>query len=154
MRIVIGADHAGFELKASVVKQLEAYGHTSIDVGTHNNDPVDYPDLAREVAEAILEGKADLGVLICGSGIGGCIAANKFPGIRAGVCHDTYSARQGREHDDVNVLCLGARVVGSALVEEIVKTWLQARFSELPRHKQRLEKIAEIEKQFTPQTGG
>ncbi|MBI4442869.1 MAG: ribose 5-phosphate isomerase B [Acidobacteria bacterium] len=149
MRIVIGADHAGFDLKKPIVEQIRAAGHTAIDVGTHNHDPVDYPDLARAVCEAILRGKADLGIVICGSGVGAAVAANKFPGIRAAVSHDTYSARQGREHDDVNVLCLGARVIGPALAEEIIKTWLQAAFTGLPRHKRRLDKIVEIEKEFS-----
>ena len=149
MRIVIGADHAGFDLKKPIVEQIRAAGHTAIDVGTHNHDPVDYPDLARAVCEAILQGTADLGIVICGSGVGAAVAANKFPGIRAAVSHDTYSARQGREHDDVNVLCLGARVIGPSLAEEIIKTWLQATFSGLPRHKRRLDKIAEIEKEFS-----
>src|SRR3990172_489482 len=129
MRIVIGADHAGFDLKKPIVEQIRAAGHTAIDVGTHNHDPVDYPDLARAVCEAILHGEADLGIVICGSGVGASVAANKFPGIRAAVSHDTYSARQGREHDDVNVLCLGARVIGPALAEEIIKTWLPAPFT-------------------------
>lgn len=147
MRIAVGADHAGFELKGPIIEQLKTAGHTPFDVGTHNDDPVDYPDLAREVAEAILHGKADLGIMICGSGVGGAIAANKFPGIRAGLCHDTFSAHQGREDDDINVLCLGARVIGRALAQEIVKTFLGASFSGLPRHRRRLEKIAQIEKE-------
>jgi ribose 5-phosphate isomerase B len=147
MRIVIGSDHAGYDLKKPIVEQLESLGHTHLDVGTHNHDPVDYPDLAREVAEAILQGKADLGIMLCGSGIGGCIAVNKFPGIRAGLCHDTYSAHQGREDDDVNVLCLGARVVGRSLALDIVKTFLDASFSGLPRHRQRVEKVLEIERE-------
>lgn len=150
MRVVIGADHAGFELKGPIVEQLKSLGHVPLDVGTHNHDPVDYPDLAREVATAISQGKADLGIMICGSGVGATVAANKFPGIRAGLCHDTYSARQGREDDDINVLCLGARVIGRSLAQEIVKTWLGASFSGLPRHRRRLEKIAEIEKEHTP----
>ena len=154
MRIVIGADHAGFELKAPIVAQLEALGHSHLDVGTHNHDPVDFPDLAREVAEAILQGKADLGIMLCGSGIGGSIAANKFPGIRAGLCHDTYSAHQCREHNDVNVLCLGARVIGKSLAQDIVDIWLKARFDGLPSHRQRLEKVAEIEKQWSPAPAG
>ena len=149
MRIAVGADHAGFELKGPIVEQLKAAGHTPLDVGTHNDDPVDYPDLAREVADAILQGKADLGIMLCGSGVGGAIAANKFPGIRAGLCHDTFSAHQGREDDDVNVLCLGARVIGRALAQEIVKTFLAASFSGLPRHRRRVEKIAAIEKEFS-----
>ena len=154
MRIVIGADHAGFELKAPIVAQLEALGYAHLDVGTHNHDPVDFPDLAREVAEAILQGKADLGIMLCGSGIGGSIAANKFPGIRAGLCHDTYSAHQCREHNDVNVLCLGARVIGKSLAQDIVDIWLKARFDGLPSHRQRLEKVAEIEKQWSPAAAG
>ena len=149
MRIAVGADHAGFELKGPIVEQIKAAGHTPLDVGTHNDDPVDYPDLAREVADAILQGKADLGIMLCGSGVGGAIAANKFPGIRAGLCHDTFSAHQGREDDDVNVLCLGARVIGRALAQEIVKTFLVASFSGLPRHRRRVEKIAAIEKEFS-----
>ncbi|HWP85350.1 MAG TPA: ribose 5-phosphate isomerase B [Terriglobia bacterium] len=148
MKVVIGADHAGFDLKAPIVAELEALGHAHIDVGTHNHDPVDFPDLAREIAEAILQGKAEVGILLCGSGVGGSIAANKFPGIRAALCHDTYTAHQSREHNDVNVLCLGARVIGKSLALEIVKTWLAARFDGLPSHCQRLEKIAEIEKQY------
>lgn len=147
MRIAVGADHAGFELKGPIVEQLKAAGHSALDVGAHNDDPVDYPDLAREVAETILHGKADLGIMICGSGVGGAIAANKFPGIRAGLCHDTFSAHQGREDDDINVLCLGARVIGRALAQEIVKTFLGASFSGLPRHRRRLEKIAAIERE-------
>ena len=147
MRVVVGADHAGFELKGPILEQLKATGHTALDVGTDNDDPVDYPDLAREVAETILAGKADLGIMVCGSGVGASIVANKFPGIRAALCHDTYSARQGREDDDVNVLCLGGRVVGRALAQEIVKTWLTASFSGLPRHRRRLDKLAAIERE-------
>ncbi|MBI3933147.1 MAG: ribose 5-phosphate isomerase B [Acidobacteria bacterium] len=154
MRIVIGADHAGYDLKAPIMAQLDALGHIHLDVGTHNHDPVDYPDLAREVAEAILQGKADVGIMLCGSGIGGAIAANKFPGIRAGLCHDTYSAHQCREHNDVNVLCLGARVIGKSLALDIVKTWLEASFDGLSNHRQRLEKVAEIERQFCSAPAG
>jgi ribose 5-phosphate isomerase B len=149
MRVVIGTDHAGFELKAPIVAQVEALGHSTVDVGTHSAEAVDYPDYARGVAEAILVGKADVGILLCGSGVGGCIAANKFPGIRAGLCHDTFSAHQGVEDDAVNVLCLGARVVGRALAAEIVKTFLNAKFSGLERHQRRVNKIAEIEKQYS-----
>jgi len=149
MRVVIGADHAGFDLKAPIIAQLERLGHTPLDVGTHNNDPVDYPDLARAVAESILAGKADVGIMLCGSGVGGCVAANKFPGIRAGLCHDTFSAHQGVEDDAVNVLCLGSRIIGLALAAEIVKTFMNAKFSGLERHRRRVDKIAEIEKQFS-----
>ena len=151
MHVAISADHAGYELKGPIIEHLKGTGHTPIDLGTHNHDPVDYPDLAREVAEAVLQGKADVGIVICGSGVGACVAANKFPGIRAGTCHDTYSARQGREDDDINVLCLGARVVGRALAQEIVKAFVQSSFSGQPRHRRRLEKVAAIEKEFSPQ---
>lgn len=147
MRVAIGADHAGFELKGSIAEELRMTGHIPVDVGTHNHDPVDYPDLARKVAEAILDGEADLGIMICGSGVGASVVANKFPGIRAATCHDTYSAHQSREHDDINVLCLGARVIGKSLAQDIVKTWVAATFSGLPRYRQRLEKIAEIERE-------
>jgi ribose 5-phosphate isomerase B len=148
MRVVIGSDHAGFELKAPIIAQLEALGHSPLDVGTYSTTAVDYPDIARAVAGAIIDGKADIGILLCGSGVGGCVAVNKFPGIRGGLCHDTYSAHQGVEDDDVNVLCLGGRIVGRALAAEIVKTFLAARFSGLERHRRRIEKINEIERQF------
>ena len=151
MRVVIGTDHAGFELKAPIVEQVKALGHTPLDVGTFNTDAVDYPDYSRAVAEAILDGRADVGIVLCGSGVGGAIAANKFPGIRAGLCHDTFSAHQGVEDDAVNVLCLGARVVGRALACEIVKTFLNAKFSGLERHCRRVEKINAIERQFAPE---
>lgn len=153
MRVAVGADHAGYELKTAIVEELRRNGFTAVDVGTHNHDPVDYPDLARKVAEAILNGEADLGIMVCGSGVGASVAANKFPGIRAATCHDTYSAHQGREHDDINVLCLGSRVIGSSLAQEIVKTWLAATFSGLPRHRIRLEKIAQIERENCPGPG-
>ncbi|MBI4459746.1 MAG: ribose 5-phosphate isomerase B, partial [Acidobacteria bacterium] len=120
MRVAVGADHAGFELKKAILKELRKDGYAPLDVGTHNHDPVDYPDLARKVAEAILNRQADLGIMVCGSGVGASVAANKFPGIRAATCHDTYSAHQGREHDDINVLCLGSRVIGTSLAQEIV----------------------------------
>ena len=150
MRIAIGADHAGFELKGTIVEYLKASGHMPLDLGTGSTDPVDYPDVARKVAEAMQQGKADLGILICGSGVGTSVAANKFTGIRAGLCHDTFSAHQGREDDDVNVLCLGARVIGKSLALEIVKTWLGAAFSGLERHQRRLEKVIAIEKENCP----
>jgi ribose 5-phosphate isomerase B len=143
MRVVIGTDHAGFELKAPILAQLKDLGHAAVDVGTHGADAVDYPDYARSVAETILEGRADVGILLCGSGVGGCIAANKFPGIRDGLCHDTFSAHQGVEDDGVNVLCLGARVVGKALAAEIVNTFLNAKFPGLERHQRRVNKIAD-----------
>lgn len=147
MRIAIGADHAGFDLKNSVVEYVRATGHDIHDLGTYNSEPVDYPDLARKVCEAMQHGKADLGILICGSGVGASVAANKFLGIRAAICHDTYTAHQGREHDDVNVLCMGSRVIGEALALDIVKTWLAASFSNGERHQRRLDKVLEIERE-------
>ena len=139
MKIAIGADHAGFLLKGSLVEFLKSEGHVVLDLGTHSSEPVDYPDFAKTVGEAVLQGKAERGILVCGSGVGACVAANKLPGIRAGLCHDSYSARQGVAHDDVNVLCLGARVIGPELA-------LATRFSQGERHKRRLAKIAELEK--------
>jgi len=146
MRIAVGADHAGFPLKEQLVGFLQSAGHAVLDLGTHSCDPVDYPDFAKAVAETLVEGKAERGLLVCGSGVGACVAANKLPGIRAALCHETYSARQGVEHDDVNVLCLGARVIGSELALEVLRVWLAARFSEEERHKRRLAKIAALEK--------
>ena len=147
MRIAIGADHGGFELKAPIIELLKTAGHIPLDMGTHSPDPVDYPDITRSVAEAIQQGKADLGILLCGSGVGASVAANKFVGIRAGLCHDAFSAHQGREDDDVNVLCLGCRVIGSSLALDLVQIWLKARFSGLERHRRRLDKVAAIEKE-------
>jgi len=148
MLIAIAADHAGFRLKALVVEYLKGLGYDMADLGTQSEAPVDYPDYARAVAEEILSRKADRGILICGSGVGACAAANKFPGIRAAICHDTYSAHQGVEHDNLNILCLGARVVGPELAKEIVRVWLSAAFSGAERHCRRLAKIDEIEKEW------
>jgi ribose 5-phosphate isomerase B len=147
MRIAIGADHAGFELKNSVVEFVRGTGNTVHDLGTYNSEPVDYPDLARKVCEAMQQGKADLGILVCGSGVGASVAANKFFGIRAAICHDTYTAHQGREHDDVNVLCMGSRVIGEALALDIVRIWLAASFSHEERHQRRLDKVLDIERE-------
>ena len=146
MRVAIGADHAGFELKGLIIDHLAQAGHEIFDVGTHSEEPVDYPDYARAVAEAILSGNADRGVLVCGSGVGACVAANKLAGIRAGLCHDTYSAHQGVEHDDMNVLCLGARVIGPELALELVSAFLAARFSGEERHRRRVAKIEALER--------
>jgi ribose 5-phosphate isomerase B len=148
MIVTIGADHGGFSLKQSVIGLLTELGHTVLDVGAYSDEPSDYPDFAQAVAEGIIRKKARRGILICGSGVGACIAANKFPGIRASVCHDTFSARQGVEDDDMNVLCLGARVIGPKLAEEIVKTFLSAGFSGAARHRRRLQKVKAIEKAF------
>jgi ribose 5-phosphate isomerase B len=147
MVIAIAADHAGYRLKVLMVEFLKGIGHEMVDLGTQSEEPVDYPDYARAVAQEILSRRAERGILICGSGVGACAAANKFPGIRAAICHDTFSAHQGVEDDDLNVLCLGARVVGPELAKEIVRIWLTAVFSGAARHRRRLAKIDEIEKE-------
>ena len=148
MRIVIGADHAGFALKQKLGDYLRELGHAVIDLGTMNQDPVDYPDYAEAVAKAVLQGQAERGVLICGSGVGASVAANKLPGIRAAVCHDTYSARQGVEHDDMNILVFGARIIGEELARELVRVFLAARFTAEERHLRRVEKIKALEKRY------
>lgn len=147
MNVVIGADHGGFELKKKLAGLLAAEGHALTDVGTNSAEAVDYPDFARAVATAVLAGRGERGILICGSGVGACVAANKFPGIRASVCHDAFSARQGVEDDDMNVLCLGARVVGAELAAELARTFLAASFSGQERHVRRLKKVEEIERE-------
>ena len=145
MKVIIASDHAGFEYKNVLLKDIQQHGYEVTDIGTFSKEPDDYPDRAAELAEAILDNKGDRGIIICGSGVGVSVAANKFKGIRAGVCHDTYSAHQCVEHDNVNVLCLGERVIGIELAREIIFTFLKAEFSEAPRHQQRLNKISEIE---------
>jgi RpiB/LacA/LacB family sugar-phosphate isomerase len=145
MRVVIASDHAGFEMKRDLAEQVRAAGHEVHDVGTHSTAPADYPDYAEALAQRILSGEAERGLLICGSGVGASVAANKFLGIRAGLCHDAYSAHQGVEHDDMNVLVLGARVVGSELARELVKRFLEASFSGEDRHVRRLAKVHAIE---------
>lgn len=147
IKIAIGADHAGFPLNERVIAELSKDGHEIIDFGTRvGNVEDDYPDYALEVGRAIQNGEAEIGILICGSGVGAAVAANKLNGIRAASCGDTYSARQSREHDDCNVLCIGARVTGSELALEVVRAFVPARFTGAERHKRRLGKIAEIEK--------
>ncbi len=148
MRVAVATDHAGFPLKARVIEELRKLGHETIDLGTNSTEPVDYPDYAKAAAQSILGGQAERAVLICGSGAGACVAANKFRGIRAATCHDVFSAHQAVEDDDVNVLCLGARVVGPELAVELVRDYVQARFSGLERHRRRLAKIAAFEEQF------
>ena len=148
MRIAIGADHAGFALKQKLANYLKELDHAVIDLGTMNEDPVDYPDYAEAVGKVILEGRADRGVLICGSGVGASVAANKLPGIRAAVCHDTYSARQGVEHDDMNILVLGARIIGEELARELVRAFLPAKFTAEERHLRRVGKIKALEKRY------
>lgn len=145
--IAIAADHGGFHLKGLILEFLRKLGHEVNDLGTYSDEPVDYPDYAQKVAEEILAKKAERGILICGSGVGACVAVNKFPGIRAAICHDTFSARQGVEDDDMNILCLGARVIGAELAKEIVQVWLSASFSGAERHRRRLAKVLEIEKE-------
>jgi len=148
MIIAIGADHGGFHLKQTEVALLKGLGHKVLDVGAFTDEPSDYPDFAKAVAELIIRKKARRGIIVCGSGVGACIAANKFPGVRASVCHDTFSARQGVEDDDMNVLCLGARVIGPRLADEVIKTFLSAKFSNAPRHRRRLRKVRAIERVF------
>jgi ribose 5-phosphate isomerase B len=151
MRVAIAFDHAGFPLKQTIVNTLLSTGHEVIDLGTDSDAPVDYPDYAVKLGRCILDADAERGILVCGSGVGACIAANKLPGIFAGVCHDTYSAHQGVEHDDMNVLCLGARVIGPELAQEIVLAFLNARYigndPGEERHARRLAKVRALEKQ-------
>jgi ribose 5-phosphate isomerase B len=146
MRIVLGADHRGYELKDTLAEAIRASGHEVLDVGTNGPASVDYPDIALAIGEAILDARAERGVLVCGSGVGAAIAASKIAGIRAAICHDTYSAHQGVEHDDMNVLCLGSRVIGDELAREIVQAFLDARFSGEERYRRRLAKVETIER--------
>ena len=146
MKIAIGADHAGFDLKQKLIQRLSANDHEIVDAGTHDTSPVDYPDFAEAVGRAVLCKQVERGIIVCGSGVGASVAANKLKGIRAGLCHDTYSAHQGVEHDDMNVLVLGARIIGEELAGEIAESFLRARFSGDERHRRRLQKIDAIEK--------
>jgi ribose 5-phosphate isomerase B len=153
MRIAIGSDHAGFPLKQHIADFLREAGHEVLDCGAFHLDPLDdYPDFSKAVGEAVIAAKAERGVLICGSGVGASVAANKIPGIRAAMCHDTYSAHQGVEHDDMNVLVMGSRIIGVALAEELVGTYIRAVFSHGERHVRRLEKIRAIENQYCSPT--
>jgi RpiB/LacA/LacB family sugar-phosphate isomerase len=154
MKLVIGSDHAGFQLKVAMGDMLRSLGHEVLDVGAFNENPSDYPDYAEAVGRAVLGKKAERGVLICGSGVGASMAANKLPDIRAGMCHDTYSAHQGVEHDDINVLVLGSRVIGVMLAQELVKTFLGAKFSNEERHVRRLGKIKALESKFMTAKAG
>jgi len=149
MKLVIGSDHAGFALKVAIGDLLRSLGHEALDVGAFNENPSDYPDFAEAVGRAVLDGKVERGVLICGSGVGASVAANKLMGIRAGMCHDTYSAHQGVEHDDINVLVLGSRVVGVKLAEDLVKAFLGAKFTSEERHVRRLGKVKALEANFS-----
>jgi ribose 5-phosphate isomerase B len=154
MRIAIACDHAGFSLKALVLETATHLGHTVLDLGTDSERPVDYPDYAEKVGRALQRGEADRAILLCGSGVGACIAANKMRGVYAAICHDTYSAHQGVEHDDMNVLCIGGRIIGPELAREIVSAFLLARFvGQDPgqeRHAQRVAKIRKLESENHP----
>ncbi|MDH3250100.1 MAG: ribose 5-phosphate isomerase B [Acidimicrobiia bacterium] len=145
MRVALGSDHAGFELKNHMATILSDSGFTVFDLGTHTADSVDYPDFAAAVGKAVVDGRADRGIVICGSGAGASVAANKIKGVRAVVAHDTYTAHQAVEHDDVNVLCLGSRVIGSAVAEELAVAFLSATFSGEERHVRRLNKVKALE---------
>jgi RpiB/LacA/LacB family sugar-phosphate isomerase len=145
MRIVVGSDHAGFGLKQEMADLLRKEGHEVVDVGTHSTAPVDYPDSAAAVGRAVVGGQAERGVLICGSGVGASVAANKIKGVRAAICHDVYSAHQGVEHDDMNVLVLGGRIVGPALAGELVKAYVGARYTAEERHARRLAKVVALD---------
>jgi len=148
MKIVIGSDHAGFQLKVAMGDLLRSMNQEVLDVGAFNENPSDYPDFAEAVGRAILDRKAERGVLICGSGVGASVAANKLTGIRAAVCHDTYSAHQGVEHDDMNVLVFGSRIIGVKLAEDLVKAYLGAKFTNEDRHVRRLAKVKALESKF------
>lgn len=150
MRIACAFDHAGFPLKPLVLEVVAGLGHEAVDLGTDSTDPVDYPDIARAGAEAVRSGSVERAVVVCGSGAGVAVAACKVPGIRAACAHDTYTAHQCVEHDDVNVLCLGARVVGPALAADVIRAFLAAEFSGAERHRRRLGKIESIEREFAP----
>ena len=146
MRLVVGGDHAGFPLKGTVVQALRAWGHEVTDVGTHSPEPVDFPDIARDLCGRIQRGEAERGIMVCGTGVGAAIAANKLGGIRAAVCHDVYSAHQCVEHDDVNVLCLGAQIVGDRLALDLLRTYLGAEFSTSEEFRRRVRKLADLER--------
>jgi RpiB/LacA/LacB family sugar-phosphate isomerase len=148
MRIAVGSDHAGYQLKEHIARLLRAAGHDIVDVGTHSEEPVDYPDFAAAVGRMVLDGTAERGIVVCGSGAGASIAANKLRGIRAGLAHDTYTAHQCVEHDDVNVLAIGSRVVGTALADEIITAFVNATFSGAQRHVRRVNKVKELENEF------
>jgi RpiB/LacA/LacB family sugar-phosphate isomerase len=148
MKIAIGADHAGFELKECVKAHLRKLKHRVLDFGTHGTQPVDYPDYAEAVGRTVRDGRAQRGILICGSGVGASVAANKIPGVRAGLCHDHYSAHQGVEHDDMNVLVMGGRVIGEAVSLELVDAFLNSEYTHGERHQRRLRKVVAMEKRY------
>lgn len=153
MRVAVGADHGGYELKVFLAEALREKGYDVLDLGAFDDSPSDYPDYALAVTQAVMDGRTARGILVCGSGVGACVAANKVPGIRAGLAHDSYSAHQGVEHDDLNVLCLGARVVGPKLALELAELFLEARFTGEERHRRRLGKVKEIEERYAGKAG-
>ncbi len=148
MKLVVGSDHAGFQLKNEMASMLKSLGHEVLDIGAYDEKPSDYPDFAELVGRAVLDGRAERGLLVCGSGVGVSVAANKLVGIRAGMCHDTYSAHQGVEHDNMNVLVMGSRVVGVKLAEDLVKAFLGAQFTHEERHMRRLAKVKALEEKY------
>jgi RpiB/LacA/LacB family sugar-phosphate isomerase len=148
VKIVIGSDHAGFRLKNAIGDLIRSLSHSVLDVGAFNENPSDYPDFAEAVGKAVIDGRAERGVLICGSGIGASVAANKIIGIRAGICHDTYSGHQGVEHDNMNVLVMGSRIVGEKLAEDVLRTFLAAKFTNEERHVRRLAKVDALERKM------
>ncbi len=148
MRIAIGGDHSGFPLKGPIVEALRARGHEVTDLGTHSLEPVDFPDVARKVCNTVRSGEAERAIMVCGTGVGACIAANKMPGIRAALCHDVYSAHQSVEHDDVNVMCIGAQIVGQWLALDLIDAFLGATFSTDESFRRRVRKLGEMEQQF------
>ncbi|MEX2235909.1 MAG: ribose 5-phosphate isomerase B [Dehalococcoidia bacterium] len=152
MRVAVACDHAGYHLKARVLAEVEKAGHKAIELGVFSTEPSDYPDAALELGEAMLAGRAERGILVCGSGVGASVAANKVPGIRAALCHDTYSAHQGVEHDDMNVLCLGSRIVGEELAAELIRAFLAAGFQHEERFVRRLNKVLAIEQSYSKTT--
>jgi len=147
MKIVVGSDHAGFPMKADLLAFLREKGHEVLDVGSYDPEPVDFPDVARKVAAAITSGQAERGLMVCGTGVGASIGANKMKGIRAAVCHDVHSAHQCVEHDDVNVMCIGAQIVGAWLAKDLVTSYLQAEFSTDEDFRRRVRKLAEMDAQ-------
>jgi RpiB/LacA/LacB family sugar-phosphate isomerase len=152
MRVVLGSDHAGFEMKQKMLAYVQELGHQVLDVGAHSSAPSDYPDYAEALGRAIIDGKADRGILVCGSGVGSSVAANKMPGIRAGTCHDSYSAHQGVEHDDMNVLVMGSRIIAFELARELVERFLNAKFSGEERHVRRVAKVNALDARFRRET--
>ena len=151
MRLGVGGDHAGFSMKGPVIEYLQSKGHQVTDYGTYSEDPVDFPDIAQQVTSAILSNKVKRGILVCGTGVGAAIAGNKVPGIRAALTHDTYCARQGVEHDDVNLICIGAWIIGLSVAKEVLDAFVNAKFSDDPNFKRRVNKLTEMELKYAEQ---